>query len=268
MNDYSEYSYWSSQTSSPSSDNSNDMQSPLMNTMNHPGVYPGAHHGFNMTYMLPDTSMPSLATTECDFDSQTEGHHIVVHQLNLAHGPDVCKIRSKLTSASRPFSGTPTPTDLDSESQGDMHNLMLHQTTPITENHSMLSMKRRTQNRAAQRRFRKRKEDLQKSLEEKTSDLQQRCQEISDKFDQKSDEVSRLLGEKNALESEVQDLRKRWQIIVMLLQKPKGLETLSSLFADSQPPLSGSSRTGSAVAGDEFSRCLDALLMISSNTLS
>ncbi|KAL5342892.1 hypothetical protein BJX70DRAFT_238996 [Aspergillus crustosus] len=246
MNDYySGYSYWDSQTSSPSSLTGDHDHSAI--EMNHPGV----HTGLNMTYMLPDISMPSSQATDGEFESSTDDHQAVMHHLSRLY-----QIGSTLTRAPRLPSGTSSPTTLDSE-----YNLRLYQSTPITENGSILSMKRRTQNRAAQRRFRKRREDLHKNLEEKIHDLEQKSQDLCERYDEKTGEASRLQEEKTVLESEVQNLRKRWQAMVMLLQKPQGLQSLSLLFANGPPSsLSGRSPTDTESAGEELFRCLDTLI--------
>ncbi|GFF23623.1 hypothetical protein IFM61606_08884 [Aspergillus udagawae] len=259
-----DYSYWSSQSSSPlllpsihtSFDKDNNMPLQLIKEPDHPGV----HHAFNMTYMFPGVSIPALVTTEGDSDSQAEGHRTVAHHLNLNHGPEVYRTVKRGSRSARP--SPVTPTESNSEPQADSYSFMLHQSTSTSGNHQFLSVKRRMQNREAQRRFRQRKEDQQTSLKQKTADLEERSQELSNRLHEQSEEVCRLLREKNALKCEVQDLRKRWQIVVLLLQRPQGPQTLSSLFAADPPSLSGSSQTKSA-AGDDLLRRLDAFLLMS-----
>ncbi|GIJ91281.1 hypothetical protein Asppvi_010246 [Aspergillus pseudoviridinutans] len=212
-----------------------------------------------MTYMFPGVSIPSLVTTEGDSDSQAEGHHTVAHRLSLNHGPEVYRTVKLSSRSARPSPVTPTESNL--EPQTDSYSFMLHQSTPTGGNHQFLSVKRRMQNRAAQRRFRQRKEDQQKSLKQKTVDLEEKYQELSDRLHEKSEEVCRLLREKNALKCEIQDLRKRWQMVGLLLQHPKGPQSLSSLFAADPPSLSGSSQTEPAAA-DESLRRLDAFLLM------
>ncbi|KAF7184477.1 hypothetical protein CNMCM7691_005545 [Aspergillus felis] len=228
-----DYSYWSSQTSShlvlpsihTSFDKDNNMPLQLIKEMDHPGV----HHGFNMTYMFPGVSIPSLVTTEGDSGSQAEGHRPVAHHLNLNHGPEVYRT-AKLSSSSASPSPV-TPTESNSEPQTDSYSFMLHQSTPTGGNHQFLGGKRRMQNREAQRRFRQRKVDQQKSLKQKTVDLEERYQGLTDRLHGKSEEVCRLLRENNSLKSEIQDLRKLWEMVGLLVQRPKGPQSLSSLFA-------------------------------------
>jgi TolA-binding protein len=140
------------------------------------------------------------------------------------------------------------------------------------------------QNREAQRRFRERKESRQQTLEQRAAELEEKCQELSEGFRQKSEEVTRILQEKEVLTGEIQDLRKRWRLMVMLLQRPNGLQSLSSLLASdssssSSPstPSPSSSGSGSSSAPspappateaapldaplDELLGCLHALLV-------
>ncbi|KAJ0413402.1 hypothetical protein BJY00DRAFT_296943 [Aspergillus carlsbadensis] len=95
------------------------------------------------------------------------------------------------------------------------------------------SVKRRQQNREAQRRFRERKDEAQQVLEQKAAKLEARIAELSSGMTQKSEEESKILREKDALAREVRDLRERWQVVERLLQRPSGAQTLSTLLAGS-----------------------------------
>jgi chromosome segregation ATPase len=132
---------------------------------------------------------------------------------------------------------------------------------------------RRTQNREAQRRFRKRKEDHKKDLEQQISALESKCQELLASLEQKSDNVAQLEKDKEALQSENQDLRKLWQTIVQLMQQLKVLQSLSSLAAllttsITQPSPSASpdsqKTSASANVADQASitGCLEAFLSL------
>jgi hypothetical protein len=85
------------------------------------------------------------------------------------------------------------------------------------------------QNRDAQRRFRERKE-RHKTLHQRAIELEAKCQELSEGFHQKPEEVSRIIKEKEALTGEIQDLRKRWRLMLMLLRLPTRLQLLSTLL--------------------------------------
>jgi hypothetical protein len=92
--------------------------------------------------------------------------------------------------------------------------------------------------------------------------------------------VAQLEKDKEALQSENQDLRKLWQTIVQLMQQLKVLQSLSSLAAllttsiaqpspgaspDSQRTTASASASGSANAADEAASvtgCLEALLSL------
>lgn len=88
------------------------------------------------------------------------------------------------------------------------------------------------QNRDAQRRFRGRKEERYQTLQQRSSELEAKCQELSERFNQKSEEMSKIIKEKEALTSEVHDLRKRWRLMLMLLRHPNRLELLSGLLGE------------------------------------
>jgi TolA-binding protein len=105
------------------------------------------------------------------------------------------------------------------------------------------------QNREAQRRFRERKESRQQTLEQRAAELEAKCQELSEGFRQKSAEVTRILQEKEVLTGEIQDLRKRWRLMVMLLQRPNGLQSLSSLLASDSSSLSAPSTPSPSSSG-------------------
>lgn len=138
---------------------------------------------------------------------------------------------------------------------------------------TQLQAKGRIQNREAQRRFRGRKEELRQTLQRQATELEAQCQELSKRFCQKSEEVSKILKEKEALTGEIQDLRKRWHVMLMLLQLPDRLQSLSSLLGtDLSLPSSPSSSSPSSspsttkaepldVPLDELLGCLQELLL-------
>jgi FtsZ-binding cell division protein ZapB len=96
------------------------------------------------------------------------------------------------------------------------------------------------QNRDAQRRFRGRKEERYQTLQLRASELEAKCQELSERFNQKSEEVSEITKEKEALTSEIQDLRKRWRLMLMLLRLPNRLQSLCGLLGGDSSSISGS----------------------------
>ncbi|KAL3450284.1 hypothetical protein BJX65DRAFT_305129 [Aspergillus insuetus] len=128
------------------------------------------------------------------------------------------------------FSGNAviTPAGSDSDSQIDS---VLNSTR--SQNSKVQSVKRRQQNREAQRRFRERKDEAQQVLEQKAAKLETRIAELSSGMTQKAEEESRILREKDALAREVRDLRERWQLVERLLQRPSGAQTLSTLLSGS-----------------------------------
>ncbi|KAJ5355126.1 bZIP transcription factor bZIP-1 [Penicillium cataractarum] len=115
-----------------------------------------------------------------------------------------------------------------------------------SKKHKLHTTKRRMQNRDAQRRFRGRKEERHQILEQRATELEAKCQRLSEGFEQKSKEVSKIIKEKEALATEMQDLRKRWNLMLMLLRRPNRLQSLSSLLGSDSSSTSGSSLSSSS----------------------
>jgi predicted nuclease with TOPRIM domain len=107
------------------------------------------------------------------------------------------------------------------------------------------------QNRAAQRRFRERRDEQNRTLREKAEQLQERYEALGERLNAKSDEVNQLEKKNGELNSEIQDLRRRWRTMVLLLQRPKSLQFLSMFVGDAGLPLDQL---------DGYVRCLDALI--------
>jgi uncharacterized protein YerC len=121
---------------------------------------------------------------------------------------------------------------------------------------------RRQQNRDAQRRYRERQSKQCKSLEQSVVDLEAQCQSLSNGFDQKSHEVVQLFRDNNVLKSEVQSLRQRWQLIILLLQRPKALQSLSVLLEEEVKCLDGFAPPIEPASLDEFLHSLDSVLTV------
>jgi predicted nuclease with TOPRIM domain len=117
-------------------------------------------------------------------------------------------------------------------------------------------VKRRIQNRAAQRRFRERRDEQNKNLQEKVTELQEKYEALEEKLRQKSEEASQFQSDNAGLKSEVESLRQRWRTMVLLLQRPNSLQFLSVLVGGEK---SLSSPDGQDLDG--YLRCLDALIL-------
>ncbi|KAL3483549.1 hypothetical protein BJX62DRAFT_244800 [Aspergillus germanicus] len=105
---------------------------------------------------------------------------------------------------------------------------LLREVNPKYEN----QITRRQQNRDAQRRYRERRNKQTKSLEQIVTDLETKCQLLSNGFYQKSQEVIQIFRDNNLLRSEVQGLRQRWQLMIILLQRPRALQSLSLILEE------------------------------------
>ncbi|KAL3486993.1 hypothetical protein BJX62DRAFT_241480 [Aspergillus germanicus] len=203
------------------------MASQLMDTMDESGLYPSLdmHPGFSdMSIPHSDSGiiMPTLTSIE----------------------PELYHITSAPHSA-MPSSAPPTESDYDSATggQGTHKNVT-----------------RRQQNRDAQRRYRERQSKQTKSLEQSVVDLEAKCQWLSNGFYQKSHEVMHLFRDNNSLKSEVQSLRQRWQLMIMLLQRPKALQSLSVLLEEDVKCIEGFAQPIEPTSLDEFLRSLDSVL--------
>ncbi|KAL3455328.1 hypothetical protein BJX64DRAFT_295145 [Aspergillus heterothallicus] len=125
--------------------------------------------------------------------------------------------------------------------------------------HGQNNTKRAVQNRAAQRRFRERRDQQNRSLREKAESLQELYEELGEKLDAKSNEASQAEKENEKLRNEIQDLQRRWRTMVLLLQRPKSLQFLSMFVGDSGLPIDDL---------DGYVRCLDALIFTDKTTTS
>ncbi|KAL2858793.1 hypothetical protein BJX68DRAFT_262330 [Aspergillus pseudodeflectus] len=160
-------------------------------------------------------------------------------------------------SFSTTVSAPVTPTGSVPESLGECNRRRSYSTDMTGQS----CMKRRLQNRQAQRRFRQRKEERQQTLEQKTASLQSKYQELMEEFNRKSQEASETRREKEALSTEIEDLRKRWQLMVLLLSRPNGLQSLTMLLGNGpNQPLSGTSTTAASPMLGNFVDCLQPLL--------
>ncbi|KAL2835845.1 hypothetical protein BJX68DRAFT_251271 [Aspergillus pseudodeflectus] len=162
-------------------------------------------------------------------------------------------------SYSKPSFTMAPRTWVSSRPPGNLSGPLMHPT--VIENcpeSSTLCTKRRRQNREAQRRFRKRKEEQERNLQEKITDLEAKRDGLRERLDEKSAELFAVLRDKTTLEAQVQILRKHEQILVRLLQQPHGL--LQSLMSHAADVKSIDINTG-----DITGRSLDSVLTPNNN---
>jgi hypothetical protein len=69
-----------------------------------------------------------------------------------------------------------------------------------------------------------------------------------------------LFRDNNSLKSEIQSLRQRWQLMIMLLQRPKALQSLSVLLEEDVKCIEGFTPPIEPASLDEFLRSLDSVL--------
>ncbi|KAE8350050.1 hypothetical protein BDV28DRAFT_151296 [Aspergillus coremiiformis] len=162
--------------------------------------------------------------------------------LEFAYGVDDFGVHREInmTSFTRPLPGPTTPpgttTDVESNSSPQReHGLDPQLINAIIQN-DFKNVKRRMQNREAQRRFRERKEQRQKSLQQKADDLQTDYRTLTDQYTKRTDEVCQLLKENDQLRSEVKALRQRWRIMKSVLQQPNASHPAALLVEESLSP--------------------------------
>ncbi|KAL3484327.1 hypothetical protein BJX62DRAFT_218844 [Aspergillus germanicus] len=117
---------------------------------------------------------------------------------------------------------------------------------PEEHQHTLLSAKRRMQNRKAQRRFRQKREEREKLLQDRISDLEAKCKALGTSLKEKSGETELPLREKSELEMQVQILRKQEQTLLRLLREHKGALLASFVSQASNVSSSSSSLPGSS----------------------
>jgi chromosome segregation ATPase len=116
------------------------------------------------------------------------------------------------------------------------------------------------QNREAQRRFRERKEQRQKTLQQKAEGLQTDYQKLLDNYTKRTDEVCRLLKENDALRTEINNLRQRWRIMMTVLQQqPNNSSQLPSVLMEEAALPSSCSCSGRPGRLDDLWRRLERL---------
>ncbi|GAM33721.1 bZIP transcription factor [Talaromyces pinophilus] len=151
-------------------------------TTNHKAGY----QGFEIPYAF-DTFIPHPATpAEVDWSLQ-------LPEVYQTHN-----LGSTVFIDSTPISPSPSTSD-SQESQ----KLGTYARDRESQSYELQTMRRRMQNRDAQRRFRGRKEERYQTLQQRSSELEAKCQELSERFNQKSEEMSKIIKEKEALTSEI-----------------------------------------------------------------
>ncbi|KAL2786653.1 hypothetical protein BJX66DRAFT_341972 [Aspergillus keveii] len=89
--------------------------------------------------------------------------------------------------------------------------------------------RRRAQNRDAQRRFRERKEHQKKILEKDADALRTDYQALLKQYADTATDMTRLVKENDMLRLEVKNLRYQWRLVLAVLQRLQGAESLPVL---------------------------------------
>ncbi|KAL4872323.1 hypothetical protein BDV12DRAFT_193416 [Aspergillus spectabilis] len=97
------------------------------------------------------------------------------------------------------------------------------------------NVKRRVQNREAQRRFRERKEQQKKLLQKNAEDIRNEYQILLKQYAQTASDVTRLVKENDVLRFEVRNLRQQWRLVFAVLQRLQGAQSSPALADDTFP---------------------------------
>ncbi|KAJ3550026.1 hypothetical protein NM208_g183 [Fusarium decemcellulare] len=100
-----------------------------------------------------------------------------------------------------------------------------HYPSPIVEK---AKSRRRMQNRESQRRFRERKEQLQKTLQQQVDNSRSKYEALLRGYNESTTEITLLLQENDALRSEVKDLRRQRRLMLSVMKMLRGGKRPSS----------------------------------------
>ncbi|KAL5593022.1 hypothetical protein FOBRF1_012124 [Fusarium oxysporum] len=92
--------------------------------------------------------------------------------------------------------------------------------------------RRRLKNRESQRRFRERKDQLQKALQQQLDHSRTEYEALLCKYTESTTEAALLLQENDSLRSEIKDLRRHRQLMLSVMKSLQGSKP-SSEFGDS-----------------------------------
>ncbi|CEN61051.1 hypothetical protein ASPCAL07718 [Aspergillus calidoustus] len=92
--------------------------------------------------------------------------------------------------------------------------------------------RRRAQNRDAQRRFRERKEHQKKILEKDADALRTDYQALLRQYADTATDMTRLVKENDALRLEVKNLRYQWRLVLAVLQRLQGAESIAAALPE------------------------------------
>ncbi|KAF9888391.1 hypothetical protein FE257_008669 [Aspergillus nanangensis] len=99
-----------------------------------------------------------------------------------------------------------------------------YQTSPVLVKNLENKVKRRSQNREAQRRFRERRVQQQKSIQQEMDELRTECQRLRDQ----DREMSRLVKDNDKLRSELMNLRQQRRMMLAILGRPRNSQSTSA----------------------------------------
>jgi septal ring factor EnvC (AmiA/AmiB activator) len=99
-------------------------------------------------------------------------------------------------------------------------------------------VRRRAQNREAQRRFRERKEQQKKVLQNDAEELHKDYQTLLKQYSDTAGDLTRLVKENESLRVEVRELRQQWRLLLAVLRLFQGSQ-LPGNSPDSALPFDG-----------------------------
>ncbi|KAL2825242.1 hypothetical protein BJY01DRAFT_256307 [Aspergillus pseudoustus] len=185
--------------------------------------------------IFPDAHTAELSPTNIDLDSLLDYQNLSSDSSNLQDESEALQLlglgRSHSNSAPTTTTSTspslsPRPVEPDSAKSSPSSR-----DDKLIADDRSYSVKRRMQNREAQRRFRERKEEHLTALERRAAVAEERYRKLLKDTEQQITEAAKMRKDNTRLRSEAQRLRDRWRTMLALLQPAQRVVALSVLLA-------------------------------------
>ncbi|KAL3443953.1 hypothetical protein BJX65DRAFT_284413 [Aspergillus insuetus] len=195
------------------------------------GIAKNVDMSFDTTLQCIYGMFPDAPSTQEDLDTFLY-HDMISQSDNLPDENEALHQVGLSPSSSEPSASTSSPSlsPQPMERNSPRSSPAPHQ-DKLTADDRSYSMKRRMQNREAQRRFRERKEEHLTTLEKRAAIAEERYKKLLKDTEQQTTETAKLRTDNKRLKAETQRLRERWRTMLALLQPAQRLIALSVLLA-------------------------------------
>ncbi|CEN60499.1 hypothetical protein ASPCAL02936 [Aspergillus calidoustus] len=195
-----------------------------------PGIAKNVDMSFDSTLQCIYGMFPDAPSTEDDLDT-------FLYQDMISHSSNLQENEALLPVGLSPSGSEPSASTISSSLSPQPVERSSARSSPAPRHDKLAiddrsySMKRRMQNREAQRRFRERKEEHLTTLEKRAAIAEERYKELLKDTEQQTAEAAKLRTENKRLKAETHRLRERWRTMLALLQPAQRLIALSVLLA-------------------------------------